>query len=166
MRPRPPPAPAQGGLTAAEAAARLAADGPNALPEEPPHRLRDLARRFWGAVPWMLEATIALDLFLGRHVEALVFALLLLLNAVVGAVQEGRARSALAALRAGLAPRARALRDGQWTRLDAASLVRGDVVHLRVGDVVPADVTLLDGALSSDESALTGESLPVERAAG
>ena len=161
-----PPTPASGGLTAAEAAARLAADGPNALPEEPPHRLRDLARRFWGAVPWMLEATIALDLFLGRRVEAAVFALLLVLNAVVGAVQEGRARSALAALRAGLAPRARALRDGQWARIDAASLVRGDVVHLRVGDVVPADVSLLDGALSSDESALTGESLPVERTAG
>ena len=154
------------GLTAAEAAARLRQVGPNALAEERPQPLRDFAAKLWGAVPWMLEVAVALELALGKYLEAGVIAALLLFNSVVGTVQEKRSQDALAMLKQRLRITARVLRDGVWGEVPADGLVPGDVVHVRMGDMVPADVRLFDGELSLDQSALTGESVPVEAARG
>jgi len=117
-------------------------------------------------VPWLLETSIALELLLGRRTQAAIVALLLVVNGVIGFVEERRARDALAALRQRLALKARALRDGEWRALAAEELVPGDVVRVRMGDIAPADLRLLDGGVQLDQSALTGESLAVDAGAG
>ena len=108
-----------------------------------------------------MEATIILQLFLHEQVEAAVVGGLLILNAMLSLLQEGRAQKALALLREQLRVAARVRRDGTWTSLPADGLVPGDVVHLRQGTIVPADVKVEDGSLLVDQSALTGESAAV-----
>ena len=161
----PPTDPARG-LSAAEAAARLTRFGLNAIADSTIPAWRQLLAKFWAPVPWMLEAVIVLQLLLGRGLEALVIAALLVFNAVVAFIQEQRAKDALALLRQQLHVSARVLRDAQWQQIPAAQLVPGDVVHIRAGDIVPADLLLHDGAVSLDQAALTGESLPVDAGAG
>lgn len=114
----------------------------------------------------MLEATIALQFVLGKADEATIIAVLLVFNAVLGFAQEHRANRALALLKSRLAIQVRVLRDKVWQQAAAQNLVPGDVVHLRMGDLAPADIRLLDGQVLLDQSALTGESLPVEAGAG
>jgi len=150
------------GLSTEEAQGRLATYGPNEIREITPNPLVAFLRKFWAPVPWMLEATIGLELLLGHQAEAVIIAFLLAFNAAVSRVQEGRAGKALALLRNRLVVQARVLRDGEWQVRPARDLVPGDFVHIRMGDLVPADVRLADGALLVDQSALTGESLPVE----
>ena len=154
------------GLTKAEAHARLERYGPNALPEERPHLLRALVGKLMGPVPWLLEAAVVLELAAGKVVEAVIVACLVIFNAVISFVQEGRARDALALLRSRLALQARVRRDGCWELIDSEELVPGDLVHVRVGDIVPADITVSDGVVSVDQSVLTGESAAVEVRAG
>ncbi len=154
------------GLSAAEARTRLRQYGPNAVPEARPHPWRVLFGKFWSPVPWMLEATVVLQLALGKADEALVIAILLVLNALLSFFQESRANQALALLRQRLSVTARVLRDGRWQPIAAQELVPGDVAHIRLGDLAPADIHLSEGALLLDQSALTGESLPVEAGAG
>ena len=154
------------GLSSAEAQRRLLQYGPNAVAEERSHPIRALLRRLWGPIPWMLEATILLQLLLGKSGEAAIIAALLLFNAGISFVEEGRADRAITLLRSRLVIRARALRDGEWQLVPAATLVPGDLVHLRMGDLSPADMRLLDGDLLLDQSALTGESVPVEARPG
>ncbi|HEV2357392.1 MAG TPA: plasma-membrane proton-efflux P-type ATPase [bacterium] len=150
------------GLSGDVARARLREYGPNAMPEVPSRPGRALLAKFWAPVPWMLECAIGLEALLGRGLEALVFALLLVFNAVLSFLHEQRAQQALALLRTRLAVQARVRRDGRWTLIPAQDLVAGDVVRLRAGDVVPADVRIVDGQVLLDQSALTGESLPVD----
>ena len=150
------------GLTAQEAAERLGRDGPNEAPEEHRHPLVALAKMFWGPIPWMLELTVALELALGHRLEGGIIGSLLVFNAVVGHLQQRRAQGALALLRKRLQVQARTRRDGRWQVVPARDLVAGDVVHLRVGDVAPADVLIEDGQLLVDQSALTGESQPAD----
>ena len=159
---QPAPVAAPEGLTGPEAAARLRQYGPNAIVEAPPRTIGVLLRRFWGVIPWMLELAIAIDLVLGRWIEALFIGVLLVLNAYLGFRQESRATKALALLRQRLTINARVRRDGRWQVLPAAQIVPGDLLRLRAGDVVPADVRLADGQILVDQSVLTGESLPVE----
>jgi len=154
------------GLTSREAEERLRRFGPNAVPERTPPVWRELLTKFWAPVPWMLEGTIALELLLRKPLEASVFALLLAFNGILGFAQEHRAQRALRFLRERLTVEARVRRDGRWGRLPAKVLVPGDIVHLRTGDLVPADTRLLDGRLSVDQAALTGESLPIEAEPG
>src|SRR5574340_584828 len=154
------------GLTSGEAAARLTQYGPNAVAEERPHPWLVLLRKFWAPVPWMLEAAIALQLALGKFDEAAIITALLLFNSVLSFLQESRANNALALLKSRLEILARVLRDGHWQLVPAQELVPGDVVHLRMGDLAPADIRLLEGEVLLDQSALTGESLPVEAGAG
>ncbi len=158
--------PGAAGLTGAEAAARLRQHGPNAVPEARPHPWRVLLGKFWSPVPWMLEATVVLQLALGKTDEAVVIAILLFFNALLSFFQESRANRALALLRQRLSVTARVLRDGRWQTITAQELVPGDVVHVRLGDLAPADIRLTEGAVLLDQSALTGESLPVEAGAG
>lgn len=154
------------GLSSQEASDRLKQFGPNAISEAHPDTVGILLRKFWGIVPWMLELAVILDLFLGRWIEAGVIAALLVVNALMGFMQERRSKGALALLRQRLTINARVRRNGQWQVLTAVEIVPDDVVHLRVGDIVPADILLSGGNLSLDQSQLTGESLPIEHRAG
>jgi H+-transporting ATPase len=154
------------GLTTAETASRRAQFGPNAVVEEPVHPLMRLARHFWAPVPWMLEATIGLQIFIGQWLTASMIAALLILNVLLGAFQESRANAALALLKQRLTLKARVKRDGAWIDRPAADLVPDDIVQISLGDVVPADILLIDGSLLLDQSMLTGESIPAEMEAG
>ncbi|MFZ5883017.1 MAG: plasma-membrane proton-efflux P-type ATPase [Chloroflexota bacterium] len=161
-----PPPISSPGLTSTEAARLLAQYGPNALAETKKRPLLDFLKRLWGPIPWMLEAVVILQVVLKKYDEALIIAALILFNAVFSAWQEKRSSDALAMLRQRLQLTARVRRDGEWQTLPAEQLVPGDVIHIRMGDLLPADVQLLDGRLLLDQSALTGESLPVEAVAG
>lgn len=155
-----------GGLTSEEARRRLAECGPNSVPDTQPGPWRRAVSKLWAPVPWMLEAAILLQFVLHKYLEAAVIAVLLIFNAVLGFVQEGRAQATLDALKSQLALLAFVSRDGKWKTLDASELVPGDLVKLSLGSIVPADVTLLQGDVLLDQSMLTGESLPVEAGAG
>ena len=153
---------ATGGLTAVEARERLCRYGPNAVPEKRPHAILRFLEKLWGPVPWLLEAAILLQLGIGAYVEATVSGGLLLFNAILGFIQDGRAGAALAALKRGLAPTALARRNGEWVRLPASELVPGDVIRLPLGAWVPADAVVMSGSVMVDQSMLTGESVPVD----
>ena len=154
------------GLSADVARSRLLQSGPNAIADKIVPAWQQLLAKFWAPVPWMLEAVIALQLLLGRRMEALIIAALLAFNAVVAFAQEQRAKDALALLRKQLHVNARVLRDGQWRKIPAEEVVPGDIVHVRAGDLVPADLMLFEGEVALDQSALTGESLPVDAGPG
>lgn len=154
------------GLSSAAAADLLKQYGANAVPEKKSSMPAKFLRKFWGVVPWMLEAAIVLDIALRRWTEALIIAALLVFNGLIGLMQEGRAQGALMLLRQKLTVSARVLRDGDWQTMPASMLVPGDRVRLRAGDIVPADVGLTGGAIQANQSQLTGEALPVEKTAG
>jgi H+-transporting ATPase len=154
------------GLTAAEAAERLLKFGLNTISEAKQNQLLIFLKKFWAPVPWMLEITIMLELYLGKHTEAIVIGALLVFNAILSFAQESRAHNALSLLRQKLSVQVTTRRDGQWRRIQAENLVPGDIVHLRMGDIIPGDAILIDGLVEIDQSALTGESLPVECGAG
>ena len=153
-------------LTSDEARARLAKDGPNAMPDTSAHPLRNAIAKFWAPVPWLLEASIVLELVLHKYYEAAVIAALLIFNAALAYFQEGRAQATLAALKSRLALNASVQRDGDWKTVPAAELVCGDLVKLSLGGVVAADVHLTGGSVELDQSMLTGESLPIEAGVG
>lgn len=154
------------GLTTDEAHRRLQKFGPNAVPDTAARPLRRALTKFWAPVPWMLEASIVLEIALGKYVEAAVIGGLLLFNAALGFTQEGRAQATLAALKSRLAMNASVRRDNAWAIVPAVALVPGDVVKLSVGAVVAADVRLTGGGILLDQSMLTGESVPVEAGPG
>ena len=154
------------GLTSDEARARLEKDGPNAMPDTSAHPLRNALAKFWAPVPWLLEASIVLELVLHKYYEAAVIAALLAFNAALAYFQEGRAQATLAALKSRLALNASVQRDGAWKTVQAAELVYGDQVKLSLGGVVAADVHLTGGSVELDQSMLTGESLPIEAGRG
>ncbi|CAJ0780066.1 plasma-membrane proton-efflux P-type ATPase [Ralstonia chuxiongensis] len=154
------------GLTSAEAQHRLQSFGVNTIEKIRTPRWRQLLGKLWGPVPWMLEAVIVLQVMLHRGQEALVILFLLAFNALIAFIQERRAQDALTLLRRQLQVNARVLRDAHWGRLPAAQLVPGDVVHVRAGDIVPADLVLFDGAVTLNQSTLTGESLAVDASPG
>ena len=155
-----------GGLTSDEARRQLAKFGPNAMLDTSPHPLRTALEKFWAPVPWMLEASILLELALGKYVEAAIIAFLLVFNAALGLFQESRAQATLAALKSRLALTASVRRDGVWKTISAAELAPGDLLKLSLGGVVAADVTLTSGEVLLDQSMLTGESVPIEAGAG
>jgi len=156
-----------GGLRQEEAQRRLDEYGYNELPEKAPRPLFKFFSYFWGPIPWMIEVAAILSGVVRHWADFVIILVLLLANAVVGFWEEFQANNAIAALKANLALRARVRRDGKWTTMPARELVPGDVIRLRIGDIVPADGRLLDGdPMQVDQSALTGESLPVTRQAG
>ena len=154
------------GLTSAEARRRLDEFGPNAVPEHALPLWRIYFLKFWSPMAWMLEAAVALQLVLGKYLEAGVVGALLLFNATLAFIQEGRAGAALAALKQRLAPTALVCRDGNWLRLPASELVPGDAIRLPLGSLVPADATIVSGSIAVDQSMITGESVPIEASAG
>ena len=155
------------GLTGAEAAKRLAKDGPNELPVKKENALLKFLSYFWGPIPWMIEAAVILSGVVKHWPDFFIILVLLCTNAVVGFWEERSAGNAIAALKAKLATKTRVKRDGKWVTPPARELVPGDVIQLKQGDIVPADARLLDGdPMSVDQSALTGESLPATRKPG
>jgi H+-transporting ATPase len=156
-----------GGLTQAEAAKRLTQYGPNEITEKKTNPLLKFLSYFWGPIPWMIEAAVILSGVVRHWPDFGIILVLLCANAVVGFWEERQASNAIAALKAKLAINARVKRDGNWTNPAARELVPGDVIRLRLGDIVPADARLLEGdPVQVDESALTGESLPATRKPG
>jgi H+-transporting ATPase len=154
------------GFTSAEARRRLAEFGPNAVPEDTPQPWRTFLTKFWSPIPWMLEGACLLQLGLHAYVEATVIGALLVVNATLGFLQERRAGAALAALTQRLAPNASIRRDDAWVRRPASDVVPGDVIRLSLGAVIPADARVISGAVTVDQSMLTGESVPVDAESG
>jgi H+-transporting ATPase len=154
------------GLTSADARRRLIEFGPNATPDTETHPVRLVLGKFIAPVPCLLEAAIALQLMLGEYAEASIIAVLLIFNAALGLLHEGRAQATVRALKSRLALSASVRRDGAWMIVPAAALVPGDVIKLSLGSVVAADVRVVAGAVLLDQSMLTGESLPIEAGPG
>ncbi len=155
------------GLTQAEAEKRLTQYGPNELEEKKTNELLKFLSYFWGPIPWMIEAAVVLSAVARHWPDFGIILLLLVSNAVVGFWEEHQAGNAIAALKAKLAIKATVKRDGKWLNPAARELVPGDVIRVRLGDIVPADGKLLEGdPVEVDQSALTGESLPASRKSG
>jgi H+-transporting ATPase len=155
------------GLSADEAKKRLEEFGHNAIEEKKVNPILKFLGFFWGPIPWMIEVAAVLCLVVRHWAELVIILILLVFNAVVGFWQEHQASNAVEALKKELALKARAKRNGKWRTVDAANLVPGDIIRVRLGDIIPADVKLIEGNyLSVDQSALTGESLPVDKKCG
>jgi len=155
------------GLSQAEAQKRLTQYGPNEIEEKKTNPFLKFLTYLWGPIPWMIEVAVILSAVARHWPDFFIILLLLMANAVVGFWEEHQAGNAIAALKAKLAIKARVKRDGKWTTPEARDLVPGDVIRVRLGDIVPADARLLEGdAIEVDQSALTGESLPAERKSG
>jgi H+-transporting ATPase len=155
------------GLSSEDASKRLEVCGRNELSEEEDNALLKFLRFFWGPIPWMIEIAAVLSIVASDYKDFAIIMFMLIFNALIGFWEEHKASNALSALKDGLAMRARALRDGVWSEIAAAELVPGDIVRVRIGDVIPADGKLVEGNyISVDQAALTGESLPVNKQVG
>lgn len=150
------------GLTRAEAERLLREHGYNELAEEKKSVLLKFLSYFWGPIPWMIEIAAILSAVVQHWPDFGIILALLVANVVVGFWEEYQAGNAIAALKKKLALHARVKRDGVWATIPAREVVPGDVIRLRIGDIIPADAQLLEGdPIELDQSALTGESLPV-----
>jgi H+-transporting ATPase len=157
----------EAGLTRTEADKRLVQYGPNEIAEKTVNPLLKFLSYFWGPIPWMIEAAAVLSAIVHHWPDFIIIMLLLLANAIVGFWEEYQAGNAIAALKARLAPHAGVKRDGTWSDTAARFLVPGDIVRLRLGDIVPADARSLGpDPVEVDQAALTGESLPVSKKEG
>lgn len=154
------------GLTHAEVGARRNEHGFNEVAEKIGHPVLRFLGKFWGLSAWMLELIIVLSAVLRKYSDLAVVSALLVVNAVLSFMQEHRAAGVVETLRRRLQVRARVLREASWQVIPSRELVPGDIVRLRPGDVIPADVKLLTGAVSVDQSALTGESRDADKAPG
>jgi H+-transporting ATPase len=152
------------GLAEDEAQDRISHYGYNEIEEKEEPLWHRIFRRFWGPIPWMIETAAVLSAVVGKWEDFFIILVMLLVNAGLDFFQEHRALNALKALKQRLAREVTVKRDGQFKRIPVRQLVPGDIVKLRIGDIVPADVQLLDGDyLLVDQAALTGESLPVSK---
>ncbi len=154
------------GLSGGEATARLGRYGPNALVEHERSVLLELLSHFWAPIPWMIEVALVLTAVTARWPDFGIILALLLLNGLVGFWEEHQAANAIAALKEQLAKQGRVKRDGEWQTIGAEQIVPGDLLMVERGDVIPADARIVAGTVDADESALTGESLPVAKGPG
>jgi len=154
----------EGGISSSEAKERLDLFGFNEIEEKKVSLFRKFLGYFWGPIPWMIEVAAVLSLVVRHWADFCIIITLLIFNALVGFWQEYQAGNAVEALKKKLALTSHALRDGKWQEVQAKELVPGDVIRLRLGEIIPADTKLFEGDyLSVDQSALTGESLPVNK---
>ena len=156
------------GLTKEEVQNRLLKYGYNELNEKQTSWIHRLFKRFWGPIPWMIEVAAILSAVVQRWEDFTIIVVLLFVNAVVDFYQESKALNAISVLKNKLARKAIVLREGVWSEIDAKELVPDDIIKIKIGDIIPADVALLSGSqfLLVDQSALTGESLPVRKKVG
>lgn len=154
------------GLKKTEVEHRRQRFGANEVPEKKAHPLRSFLKKFWGLTAWMLELIIVLSWILHKNADAYIVGGLLIMNSIINFLEEQKASGAVEELKSKLQIQARTLRDGVWALVPARELVPGDILRVRPGDFIPADMKILNGALAVDESALTGESLPLEKKTG
>ena len=157
--------PAQG-LALSQVNASRQAHGYNEVAETRSHPLLNFLGKFWGISAWMLELIIGLSAVLGKYSDLVVVSALLVVNALLSFMQERRAAGVVKTLRQRLQVSARVLREAIWQVIPARELVPGDIIRIRPGDIIPADVRVLSGQLSVDQSALTGESKDADKAPG
>ncbi|MCL6591941.1 MAG: hypothetical protein K6U80_18580 [Firmicutes bacterium] len=143
------------GLNDADIQAKRKQYGYNEIPQKHVGPVLGTLKRMWGPIPWLLEAAMLFELFLGKGVQAVVVFLLLAFSAVTGEIQEKRAKKAIGYLHQQLKISVRTLRNGTWQMIPSRELIPGDIVHARVGDIVPADIEIITGTASVNESALT-----------
>lgn len=148
------------GLTTDEAEGRIEKFGYNEIAEAKKNAILQFLKRYWGPMPWLLEFSIVLTLILKHYTESVIIFALLTINAVIGYVQSRNSQKAVEMLKKKLKIKAKVLRDGRWVLKEAKYIVPGDIINVKLGDLIPADVTILIGEVSVDQSALTGESLP------
>jgi H+-transporting ATPase len=151
------------GLKGTEVESRLKQYGYNEVPEKKINPAVRFVKKFWGLTAWMLEIIIILSWILQRYADLYIVTVLLFLNSILGFAEEQKASSAVQALKKRLQVNARVLREGTWKIVPARELAPGDVVRVRSGDFVPADIKIITGELGVDQSALTGESMQVEK---
>ncbi|MEM3706091.1 MAG: plasma-membrane proton-efflux P-type ATPase [Candidatus Bathyarchaeia archaeon] len=149
------------GLTETEAKNRIEKFGYNEITEKRKNPFIDFLKRYWGPMPWLLELAIILSCIIGHYLEAIIIFMLLTINVIIGFIHSHRSQKVLEFLKKRLAIKAKVLREGKWMVKDAKEIVPGDIILVGLGDLVPADAKILGGELSVDQSALTGESLPV-----
>ena len=154
------------GLNSAEVKERQKQYGRNEVAEKQANPLVAFAKKFWGLTAWMLEVAIVLSFVLDKYLDLYIITALLLVNAILGFIQERQATRAVGALKQKLQLKARVLRDDAWQTVNAAEVVPGDVIRVRLGDFVPADFKILDAEATVDQSAITGESLPIDKKTG
>jgi magnesium-transporting ATPase (P-type) len=156
----------EAGLTRDEVDIRHKEHGYNEVAEKKGHPVLKFLEKFWGISAWMLELIMLLSVVLGKYSDLIVVGALLVINAVLSFMQESRAAGVVETLRKRLQVNARVRRNSSWQVIPARELAPGDIVRMRTGDIIPADVKLLTGALSVDQSALTGESKDADKAPG
>ncbi len=152
------------GLSESEAKQRLNKYGYNEIPENEETFFHRVIRRFWGPIPWMIEIAAILSAAVQKWEDFGIITSLLLVNAIIDFWQESKALDALSVLKKKLAKKATVLRDGKFSQRDAKELVPGDIIKIKIGEILPADVKLIEGEyIQIDQSALTGESFPVTK---
>ncbi|MEM3204027.1 MAG: plasma-membrane proton-efflux P-type ATPase [Saccharolobus sp.] len=151
------------GLSSNEVESRLKKYGFNEVREKKRSPIIAFLLKFWGPVPWMLEVTAILTFFLQRYLDMYIILFLLIFNSIIGFIQEHRAENAVELLKNKLNVMAKVKRDGKWIVTPARNLVPGDLIIVRIGDIVPADIKIIEGQVLVDQSVLTGESQPVDK---
>jgi len=162
------------GLNSAEGEQRLQIFGPNKLEEKKECKLLKFLGFMWNPLSWVMEIAAIMAIVLANGggkppdwQDFVGIVVLLIINSTISFIEENNAGNAAAALMAGLAPKTKVLRDGKWSEQEAAILVPGDIISIKLGDIIPADARLLEGdPLKIDQSALTGESLPATKNPG
>lgn len=152
------------GLSSSEASKRLQTFGENKIFEKKISPFVKFLKNFWAPIPWMIEVAAVLSAIIKHWADFGIILALLFINAIVGFWQEHKADNAIEMLKKKLAPKSLTLRNKKWQSLETNKLVPGDIVKVKIGDIVPADIKFIDGDYAQiDESALTGESLPVDK---
>ncbi|WP_136524109.1 plasma-membrane proton-efflux P-type ATPase [Geomonas ferrireducens] len=155
------------GLSVSEAEKRVKLYGRNEIPAKAESLFHRLLRRFWGPIPWMIEAAALLSALVGKWEDFTIITILLITNVLIDFLHESKALNALRVLKEKLAKNALVLRDGEFQTIDARNLVPGDIIKVKIGDLIPADIKLIEGDyILVDQSALTGESLPTSKKSG
>lgn len=150
------------GLNSADAGNRLDKFGYNELIEKKRNLFLEFIQRYWGPMPWLLELAMGLSFILRHYLEGIIIFVLLTMNSIIGQIHAQGSQKAIELLKKKLAIQARILRDGKWITKEAREIVPGDIMAIKLGDIVPADAKIIAGELSVDNSALTGESMPVK----
>ncbi|MFN3396157.1 MAG: plasma-membrane proton-efflux P-type ATPase, partial [Thermodesulfovibrionales bacterium] len=149
------------GLIVSDVENRLKIFGYNEITEKKKNPLLEFLLRYWGPMPWLLELAMAISFILRHYLEGIIIFVLLTVNAVIGHMHSRGSQRAVELLKKKLAVQAKVLRNGKWITKEAREIVPGDIIAVKLGDIIPADAKILSGELSIDQSALTGESLPV-----
>jgi H+-transporting ATPase len=150
------------GLSDSEVRKRFEIFGYNEIVERRKNLFLEFLLRYWGPMPWLLELAMGLSFILRHYLEGIIIFVLLTVNAIIGHMHSRGSQKAVELLKKKLAIKAKVLRDGKWIMKDAKEIVPGDIISVGLGDIAPADAKVIGGELSVDESALTGESLPVD----